>query len=239
MHGLSENDIVERRFDERYVGLMKDLIIRTRALFAEGRPLAKMVDGRLSVDVEMFSRGGLAVLDAIEAIGYDTLHRRPAVNKMKQAALLGRALVAHLAGGNAHSNESAPLLAVVGAQHAAPQLRTSVADSYEECHRIARASHSNFYYAFFLLSKPKRDALAALYAFMRLVDDVSDENGAPRSTKPLPGTLSSLMATLPCRCLLKPYMVKPKSFRLWWTLCSVTKCLRATFTISSAALRWT
>ena len=176
VHGLSENDIVERRFDERYVGLMKDLIIRTRALFAEGRPLAKMVDGRLSVDVEMFSRGGLAVLDAIEAIGYDTLHRRPAVNKMKQAALLGRALVAHLAGGNAHSNESAPLLAVVGAQHAAPQLRTSVADSYEECHRIARASHSNFYYAFFLLSKPKRDALAALYAFMRLVDDVSDEN---------------------------------------------------------------
>src|SRR5437870_7579170 len=109
VHGLSENDIVERRFDERYVGLMKDLIIRTRALCAEGRPLAKMVDGRLSVDVQMFSRGGLAVLDAIEAIGYDTLHRRPAVNKMKQAALLGRALVAHLAGGNAHSNESAPL----------------------------------------------------------------------------------------------------------------------------------
>src|SRR5436853_5149476 len=174
--GLSENDIVERRFDERYVGLMKDLIVRTRALFAEGRPLAKMVNGCLSVDVEMFARGGLAVLDAIEAMGYDTLHRRPAVNKMKQAALLGRALVAHLAGGNAHSNESAPLLAVAGAQHAAPQLRTSVADSYEECHRIARASHSNFYYAFFLLSKPKRDALAALYAFMRLVDDVSDEN---------------------------------------------------------------
>src|SRR5437660_4232721 len=131
-HGLSESDIVERRFDERYVGLMKDLIIRTRALFAEGRPLAKMVDGRLSVDVQMFSRGGLAVLDAIEAIGYDTLHRRPAVNKMKQAALLGRPLVAHLAGGNAHSNESGPLLAAAGAQHVAPQLRTSVADSYEE-----------------------------------------------------------------------------------------------------------
>src|SRR5260370_33282988 len=76
-HGLSESDIVERRFDDRYVGLMKDLIAHTHALFAEGQPLAKMVDGRLSVDLEMFTRGGVAVLDAIETMGYDTLHHRP------------------------------------------------------------------------------------------------------------------------------------------------------------------
>jgi squalene synthase HpnC/squalene synthase HpnD len=180
--GLSESDIVERRFDERYVRLMKALIARTRVLFAEGSPLAKMVDGRLSVDLEMFTRGGLAVLDAIEAMGYDTLHRRPAVSKLKQAALLGRALVAHLAGGNSRSNDIAPPLAVVGAQHAAPQLGTATAESYERCHRIARASHSNFYYAFFLLPKPKRDGLAALYAFMRLVDDVADQ-GADLAAK--------------------------------------------------------
>ncbi len=166
--GLPESDIVERRFDERYVRLMKDLIARTRVLFAEGSPLAKMVDGRLSVDLEMFTRGGLAVLDAIEAMGYDTLHRRPAVSKLKQTALLSRALVAHLVGGNPRSNEIPTAPAVVGA--------LNLAESYEQCHRIARASHSNFYYAFFLLPKPKRDALAALYAFMRLVDDVSDED---------------------------------------------------------------
>jgi squalene synthase HpnC len=180
--GLTEDDIVERRFDERYVRLMKDLIARTRALFAEGQSLAKMVDGRLSVDLEMFTRGGVAVLDAIQAMGYDTLHHRPSVSKLKQAGLLGRALVAHLAGGNPRSSKIAPPLAVVGAQHAAPQLPTSVADSYEACHRIARASHSNFYYAFFLLPRPKRDALAALYAFMRLVDDVADE-GADLAAK--------------------------------------------------------
>src|SRR5260370_979143 len=163
-----------RSFIERYVRLMKDLIARTRVLFAEGHPLAKMVDGRLSVDLEMFTRGGLAVLDAIEAMGYDTLHHRPAVSKVKQAGLLGRALVAHLVGGNPRSNELAAARPVVGAQHAAPQ-STTTAESYEECHRIARASHSNFYYAFFLLPKPKRDGLAALYALMRLVDDVADE----------------------------------------------------------------
>ncbi len=181
-HGISESDIVERRFDHRYVRLMKDLIARTRALFAEGQPLAKMVDGRLSVDLEMFTRGGLAVLDAIETMGYDTLNHRPAVSKLKQAGLLGRALVAHLVGGNPRSNEIAAKPADVGMQHAAPQLGTAVPESYEQCHRIARAAHSNFYYAFFLLPKSKRDGLAALYAFMRLVDDVADE-GADLASK--------------------------------------------------------
>ncbi len=182
-HGLTENDIVERRFDERYVRLMKELIVRTRILFAEGHPLANRVDGRLSVDLEMFTRGGLAILDSIESIGYDTLHRRPSISKAKQVGLLGRTLVKHLIDMNSISTDKAPTPAVVGAQHlsrsgrdAAPRLNTIPAESYEECHRIARASHSNFYYAFFLLPKPKRDALDALYAFMRLVDDVADED---------------------------------------------------------------
>ena len=173
--GLTEGDIVERRFDDRYVRLMQDLIARTRTLFAVGLPLAKMVDKRVSVDLEMFSRGGIAVLDAIEAIGYDTLHKRPAISKLKQARLLGRTLVKHLATRDSHSATVSSMPAIVGAQHAAPQSPASIAESYEHCHDIARAARSNFYYAFFLLPKPKRDALAALYAFMRLIDDVSDE----------------------------------------------------------------
>ncbi len=164
-HGLTEAEIVERRFDDRYVNLMKDLIVRTRALFAEGMPLAKMVDTRLSVDLEMFSRGGIAVLDAIEAAGYNTLHHRPSIGKGKQARLLGRALVTHLVAKD-------PKPAASGQEPSADHL---LAQSYEECHRVARSSHSNFYYAFFLLPKKRRDGLAALYAFMRLVDDVADQ----------------------------------------------------------------
>jgi squalene synthase HpnC len=179
-HGLTESDIAERRFDNRYAGMMKDLIARTRALFTEGQPLSKMVDGRLSVDLEMFTCGGLAVLDAIEAMGYDTLNKRPAVSKLKQAALLGRILLKQLANAEAIEVEKAP--AAAGAQHAATHLSTSLAQSYEHCHRFARAAHSNFYYAFFLLPKPKREGLAALYAFMRLVDDVADE-GADLAAK--------------------------------------------------------
>ncbi|MBZ5702850.1 MAG: phytoene/squalene synthase family protein [Acidobacteriia bacterium] len=63
----------------------------------------------------------------------------------------------------------------MSAAAALPPPDGSVEESYAECHRVARAAHSNFYYAFYLLPRPKRDALAALYAFMRLVDDVADE----------------------------------------------------------------
>src|SRR6266852_7123917 len=168
-HGLGESDIVNRRFDDRYANLMKDLITRTRTLFAEGAPLAKMVDSRLSIDLDMFSRGGLAVLDAIEASGYDTLHERPSIGKSKQARLLGRALVTHLV---AKDPKPAAINQATNQEGSAD----SLARSYEECHRIARSSHSNFYYAFFLLPRKRRDGLAALYAFMRLVDDVADES---------------------------------------------------------------
>jgi squalene synthase HpnC len=176
-HNLQESDIVGRRFDERYVRLMKDLIARTRVLFAEGVPLARMVDGRLSVDVEMFSSGGLAVLDAIEAMGYDTLHQRPAISKFKQARLLGRALVLHVIGKKSKPAQVARTSAFAGAQRAALQASVTIPESYEECHRIAHAARSNFYYAFFLLPRAEQDALVALYAFMRLVDDVADEAG--------------------------------------------------------------
>jgi len=180
--GLTENDIVDRRFDERYVRLMKDLIARTRELFAEGMPLAKMVDGRLSIDLEMFSRGGLAVLDAIKAVGYDTLHNRPSISKVKQAGLLGRALLAYLAGLDRKPEKSGRIPVTLRAEEGVPETRVVLEDSYSECHRIARASRSNFYAAFFLLPNSKRDALATLYAFMRLVDDVADE-GADLAAK--------------------------------------------------------
>jgi phytoene synthase len=49
-----------------------------------------------------------------------------------------------------------------------------LAASYEHCRRIARTAARNFYYGFALLPSAKRDALCALYAFMRHADDISD-----------------------------------------------------------------
>jgi squalene synthase HpnC len=95
-HGLAEADLFAHRFDERYAALMRHLIARTRALFAEGAPLAARVAPELRVDIELFSRGGMAVLDAIEAVGYNTLARRPALSRSAQVRLLGRALLSRL-----------------------------------------------------------------------------------------------------------------------------------------------
>jgi squalene synthase HpnC len=171
--GVSERQIVEKKFDQRYVALMKELIEYTRALFEKGKPLARMVSGKLSVDLAMFSRGGLAVLDAIESIGYDTLNRRPEVSKGKQVRLLGRSILAHMWRSAPTPITQAQRSAVDMAARREPML--DVVASYEECHRIAREAHSSFYPAFFLLPKPKRDGIVALYAFMRCIDDVSDE----------------------------------------------------------------
>src|SRR3990172_346317 len=95
-YGLAEADLFAHRFDNRYIALMEELIARTRELFAAGRPLAERVDSELRVDIDLFSRGGLAVLDVIESIGYDTLHRRPALSRSAQVRLLGRAMISRL-----------------------------------------------------------------------------------------------------------------------------------------------
>jgi len=184
-HGVGETDIVARRFSQSYVTLMKDLIARTRILFNEGLPLARQVEGKLGVDLEMFSRGGLAVLDVIESQGYDTLNHRPSISKTKQAGLLCRVLLTQVFSRKRRSDEAR----VAGASassfrnaDSAPQSDTGaatgvdLAQSYEACWNLAREAHSNFYYAFFLLPKPKRDGIAALYAFMRLVDNVADDS---------------------------------------------------------------
>jgi len=55
-----------------------------------------------------------------------------------------------------------------------------VPESYEHCIRIARTQARNFYYSFICLPAPKRAAMCAIYAFMRLSDDISDDGGADR-----------------------------------------------------------
>ena len=192
-HRLTEADIIGRRFDERYVRLMRCLIERTRDLFAAGWQLTDRVDGALRVDLELFSRGGLAILDVIEASGYNTLLHRPALSKRTQLTLLVRALTSraftHLGGRRAGSPATrasatdGASIPVVAAPAVAPRPTESVRASYAECNRIAREAHSSFYLAFFGLRKEKRNALCALYAFMRLVDNVSDDPGTPESKR--------------------------------------------------------
>ena len=52
--------------------------------------------------------------------------------------------------------------------------------SYAFCRKIARTRARNFYYSFLLLSREQRDAMCAIYAFMRYCDDISEGQGASR-----------------------------------------------------------
>ncbi len=56
----------------------------------------------------------------------------------------------------------------------------TLAESYQYCRQVARRRARNFYYSFVLLSREQRDAMCAVYAFMRYCDDLSDEPGASR-----------------------------------------------------------
>jgi phytoene synthase len=51
----------------------------------------------------------------------------------------------------------------------------TVAEAYQVCREIARKEAKNFYYAFVALPRHKRDAICAVYAFMRHADDLSDD----------------------------------------------------------------
>ncbi|HXW61821.1 MAG TPA: squalene synthase HpnC [Candidatus Acidoferrales bacterium] len=187
-HALSEEDIVARRFDYRYVALMKDLIGRTRELFLSGLPLARRVDPSLRIDMELFSRGGMSILDAVEASGYNTLQHRPVLTKWTKFGLMARAIAAKMAGSWDSDQRIGPSVSPKDGtartrEVALPPPLLGLEQSYRECNQIARAARSNFYLAFFGLPKNKRNALCALYAFMRLIDNVSDEPGALESKR--------------------------------------------------------
>jgi phytoene synthase len=53
----------------------------------------------------------------------------------------------------------------------------TVEESYQWCVQVARTQAKNFYYSFLLLSLPQREAMCAIYAFMRYCDDLSDDEG--------------------------------------------------------------
>jgi squalene synthase HpnC len=87
-HGSSVEEIGARRATPGFVAAMREVVDRARALFLDGLPLSGMVDRRLAVDIELFSRGGMRVLDKIAAQGYDVLSRRPAISKTERVWIL-------------------------------------------------------------------------------------------------------------------------------------------------------
>jgi len=91
-HGSSEADVLALRFSDGFRIAMRECVDRAQLLFDEGLPLAAMVDRGLSLDIDLFSRGGMKVLQKICRQGYNVLAARPAVSKLERVGLLVQAL---------------------------------------------------------------------------------------------------------------------------------------------------
>lgn len=94
---VTEQQIRMRDFTPQFRSLMEYEVGYARNLFTQGRPLLQRVDGELSVDLALFTRGGEEILRAIERQDYNVLRARPSISKLRKAGLLVRALAGKLA----------------------------------------------------------------------------------------------------------------------------------------------
>src|SRR5205085_2227890 len=68
---------------------------------------------------------------------------------------------------------------IAGNMSESPPNPQQLVAAYAACRTIARSQAKNFYYAFLALPREKRDALSAVYAFMRHADDIADDGSEP------------------------------------------------------------
>jgi squalene synthase HpnC len=87
-HNYTVEEMFAHEFDDRFREVMREAVVTARKFFITGLPLARMVNKRLSVDLELFSAGGLCVLDKIEKQNYDVLSSRPSISKLERVGLL-------------------------------------------------------------------------------------------------------------------------------------------------------
>jgi squalene synthase HpnC len=95
-YGVDEALIAQRNPTQAFRELVRYQVDYARQLFNKGLPLIAKVDRELALDLDLFSRGGLEILDAIERAQYDVLTARPAISKGRKLRLLTRAFSSKL-----------------------------------------------------------------------------------------------------------------------------------------------
>ncbi|HEV3205010.1 MAG TPA: squalene synthase HpnC [Gemmataceae bacterium] len=90
--GYPDADLHARRFTPAFGELLAFEISRTRDLFTRGLPLLHRIPNEIRIDIDLFIRGGLAILRKIERQGYNVLAKRPVLTKWEKAALMMGAL---------------------------------------------------------------------------------------------------------------------------------------------------
>ena len=90
--GVDDQTIANGVATPAFRALMQQQVAYARAMFLRGARLIGRVDKELAVDLDLFTRGGLEILRAIEARRYDVLSARPTISKARKGKLLLHAL---------------------------------------------------------------------------------------------------------------------------------------------------
>ena len=97
--GVEEGQLAGRVFTPEFRDMIESLVVRTRKMLREGGAISSHVDKELAVTLDLFRKGGDAILDGITAEGFDVLRGRPVVTRVKKALLLTGSLLAKLRAG--------------------------------------------------------------------------------------------------------------------------------------------
>jgi squalene synthase HpnC len=96
--GVNEDVIRDAENTSAFCEMLKFEVERAREWFLQGLPLIAKVDRALATDIELFSRGGQEILNAIERRDYAVLGRRPVISKSRKLALVARSALKKLLG---------------------------------------------------------------------------------------------------------------------------------------------
>ena len=97
--GVDEGQIEGRVFTPEFRAMVQNLVVRTREMLLEGGVISKHVDRELAVTLDLFRKGGEAILNGIVAEDFDVLRGRPVVSKARKLGLLMEALVGKVRAG--------------------------------------------------------------------------------------------------------------------------------------------
>jgi squalene synthase HpnC len=96
--GVTEDNIARKQNIPAFCEMMKFEVERAREWFRQGMPLVGKVDRELAIDLDLFSRGGMEILNAIEKQDFAVLGNRPAISKLRKLALVAHAALAKVFG---------------------------------------------------------------------------------------------------------------------------------------------
>ncbi len=91
--GYAPEDLGRNAVTPAFRELMTFQCARTRALFERGLSLASMLDRGRGREIRLFAGGGLAILERLEAVGYDVFTARPTLSRWAKMGLVARSLV--------------------------------------------------------------------------------------------------------------------------------------------------